>query len=210
EGRFWNLSLLPAQWSPGAIDAPDPPVDVAAVNPWMLRMAGEVADGVHVHPLNTPTYLRETVLPNVAEGAASAGRSRSDLQLLVPCFTAVGDDGAEQERWRELARVQVAFYGSTPNYGFVFDQIGFEGTTARIRERQKAGDLAGMAAVISDDILEHFVVTATWDDLAERLAARYDGIADRVVAYFAGAAWTADPASLQRWQPVAADVRGRA
>src|SRR5580658_6131520 len=59
EGEYYALSLLTPMWSPGAIDAADPPIDLAAVNPWMLRMAGEVADGVHIHPLNTPTYLRE-------------------------------------------------------------------------------------------------------------------------------------------------------
>ena len=57
EGEFYRLSLLPAQWSPGAIDVPDPPIDAAAVNPYMLAMAGEVADGIHVHPLNHP-HLR--------------------------------------------------------------------------------------------------------------------------------------------------------
>ena len=67
DGEFWSLSLLPAMWSPGPIGVPDPPIDVAAVNPWMLRMAGEVADGVHVHPLNTDVYLRETVLPQLAQ-----------------------------------------------------------------------------------------------------------------------------------------------
>ena len=52
---------------------PDPPIDVAAVNPWMLRMAGAVADGVHIHPLNTDPYLRQTALPELTAGAASAG-----------------------------------------------------------------------------------------------------------------------------------------
>ena len=56
DGEFWKLSLLPSMWSPGPIDVADPPIDIAAVNPWMLRLAGEVADGIHVHPLNTPTY----------------------------------------------------------------------------------------------------------------------------------------------------------
>ena len=90
DGEYWKLSLLPAMWSPGAIDVPDPPIDVAAVNPWMLRMAGEVADGVHVHPLNTPTYLSETVLPNVAAGAAKAGATRADVLVIVPTFAAPG------------------------------------------------------------------------------------------------------------------------
>src|SRR6516165_11340403 len=46
EGEYYNLSLLPPTWSPGPIDVADPPIDIAAVNPWMLRMAGQVADGV--------------------------------------------------------------------------------------------------------------------------------------------------------------------
>ena len=157
EGRWWKLSLLPDQWSPGPLAVPDPPVNIAAVNPWMLKMAGEVANGVHVHPLNTPTYLAETVLPQLAAGAVAAGRDRAELCSTVPCFTAVGDTDEELARWRELARIQVSFYGSTPNYGFIFDQLGFEGTTARIRERQKEGDLRGMAAVIPDELLDHFV-----------------------------------------------------
>ena len=208
-GNFWSMSLLPAQWSPGSIDAADPPIDIAAVNPWMLRTAGEIADGVHVHPLNTPTYLEKTVLPEAAAGARRVGRDPSDLTLIVPLFTAVGDTEEERARWREMARVQVAFYGSTANYGFVFDQIGFEGTTARIRERQKAGDVAGMSAVVTNEILEHFVVSTTWDELSDAIVARLGGVADRVVAYFAGAAWQQDRASLGRWGEVARDVMAR-
>jgi len=181
---------------------PDPPIDLAAVSPWMLRMAGAVADGVHVHPLNTPTYLAETVVPNVSEGARRAGRDPGDLELAVPVFTAAGDTDAEQQRWWEMARVQVAFYGSTPNYAFIFDQVGFEGTTARIRERQKAGDIAGMAAVIGDDLLEHFVVRGTWAELPALIEQRLGTLASRAVAYFAGMAWLQD-GGLQRWGEVA-------
>src|SRR5262245_27965453 len=165
-GEFWNMSLLPAMWSPGPIKVDDPPIDVAAVNPWMLRMAGELADGVHVHPLNTPTYLRDTVLPTVAEGAAKAGRSIDELEIIVPTFAAPGDTEEEVSKWREFARTQVAFYGSTPNYAFIFEQVGRDGTTAKLRERQKAGDIAGMAAVIDDELLEHFCVSGDWDTVA--------------------------------------------
>lgn len=206
DGTWWKLSLLPDQWSPGPIGVPDPPIDIAAVNPWMLRMAGSIADGVHVHPLNTRTYLTETVLPQLALGAERAGRNRGDLQVTVPCFTAVGDSDEECARWRELARTQIAFYGSTPNYAFIFDQIGFEGTTRRIRERQKAGDLSGMVAVITDDLLDHFVVTAKWDELADKLLDRYQGVANRVVSYFARLAWEENPAGLGRWSQVTGEL----
>jgi probable F420-dependent oxidoreductase len=206
-GSYWSFSLLPAQWSPGPIEVPDPPIDIAAVSPWMLRMAGEVADGVHVHPLNTPTYLAETVVPNVAEGSRRGGRDPAAVELAVPVFTAPGDTEEEQQRWWEMARVQVSFYGSTPNYAFIFDQIGFDGTTARIRERQKAGDVAGMAAVISDDLLEHFVVRGSWDELPGLITARLGGVASRVIAYFAGVAWQQEHRMPERWAEVARRMR---
>ena len=168
EGEFYNLSLLPPTWAPGPIDCADPPVDVAAVSPWMLRMAGEVADGVHVHPLNTPTYLRETLLPNLETGAARSDAAVEDLEVIVPAFLVVGDSESERAVWRERARVQVAFYGSTPNYAFIFEQLDREDMTDRLRERQRAGDVAGMAAEIDDDLLENFITEGTWDDVADK------------------------------------------
>jgi len=206
-GEFWDLTLLPAMWSPGPISVPDPPIDVAAVNPWMLRMAGEVANGVHVHPLNTPVYLRDTVLPNLAAGAAAAGRAPADLAVIVPTFAAPGSTSDEVHGWREMARMQVAFYGSTPNYAFIFEQLGREGTTAQIRERQKAGDLAGMAAVIDDELLEHFCVSGDWAEVADGLVARYEGTATRLVSYFAGMAWARDEAALGPWGELARAVQ---
>jgi probable F420-dependent oxidoreductase len=208
-GRFHDLTLLPAMWAPGRIGAPDPPVDVAAVNPWMLRMAGEVADGLHVHPLNTPTYLSETVLPNVAAGADAAGRDGSRLALYLPLFTAVGDTDAERSRWREASRAMVAFYGSTPNYAFIFEQIGFPGTTEALRAKQKAGDMAGMAAVISDDILAHFAVEGTWDELPARIVERCAALADHdvnVVLYSAGSAASGPDDTFERFGAVAKAV----
>jgi alkanesulfonate monooxygenase SsuD/methylene tetrahydromethanopterin reductase-like flavin-dependent oxidoreductase (luciferase family) len=87
---------------PGPIDAPDPKVDVAAVNPWMPRMANEVADGVHVHPLGEPGYLARHVGTNVAAGVGKSGRSPSDDAVIVPVMTVVGD--SDEERDNERAR----------------------------------------------------------------------------------------------------------
>ena len=203
DGEFWKLSLLPPMWSPGPIEVADPPVDIAAVNPWMLRLAGEVADGVHVHPLNTPTYLSETVLPNLSAGAARAGRTLAELEVIVPVFVAPGVTPEERSEWREMARMQVAFYGSTPNYAVIFAQLGRAGTTARIRERQKIGDIAGMAAQIDDELLAEFCVAGDWPTVADRLADRYESVATRIVLYAAGAAWARDPTSLTRGGEIA-------
>ena len=199
-GSFYELTWMSRQWSPGPIEHPDPKVDVAAVNPWMLRMAGEVADGVHVHPIGEPGYLRRHVLPNVDRGATETGRDPRDVAIIVPVNVIVGDTDAERAADRELLRGMLSFYGSTPNYAFIWDEAGFEGTTARIRERQQQGDLAGMAAQITDDHLATFCTEATWDDLAQRLVDTYGGIADRLVFYNA---MMGRPERLERFGEVA-------
>lgn len=198
-GDFYDLDFITPQWNPGPIDAPDPKVDIAAVNPWMLAMAGEVADGVHVHPIGEPGYLRRHVLPGIAAGAAKAGRDAADIAVIVPVMTIVGDTDAERDAERELVRAQLSFYGSTPNYAFIWDEAGFEGTTARIRQKQKAGDFVGMAAQITDDHIAAFATESSWEDLAGALRAGYDGIASHLVLYNA----LTSPEKLERYGEVA-------
>lgn len=202
-GEFYDLDFITPQWSAGPIAEPDPKVDVAAVNPWMLRMAGEVADGLHVHPLGEPGYLTRHVVPNVAAGAAKAGRSPSEIAMIVPVITIVGDSDQERADQRELVRASLSFYGSTPNYAFIFDDAGFEGTTARIREKQKAGDFAGMAAQISDEHIAVFATESTWDGLADALAEKYASLATRLALYNA----IGDHESFERYGAVARQLQ---
>lgn len=206
-GEFYDLTLLPPMWSPGPIEVPDPPIDIAAVNPWMLRLAGRLADGVHVHPLNTGTYMRETVVPNLVEGAEGAGRTVEDLEVIVPAFLVIGDDEAERRPWRDLARIQVAFYGSTPNYAFIFEQLGRDDVPPRLQTHQRAGDVESMAAAIDGDLLREFTVEASWSDAADAITARYEGLATRVVNYFGATAWSRDPAFVERWRSVTQALR---
>ncbi len=203
-GEFYDLDFISPQWSAGPIDAPDPKVDVAAVNPWMLRMAGEVADGVHVHPIGEVGYLKRHVLPNISAGAAKAGRSVADLAVIVPVLTIVGDSDEERSAERESVRASMAFYGSTPNYAFIWDEAGFEGTTARIREKQKAGDFTGMAAQVTDEHIARFATESTWDGLADALSAKYENLATRLVLYNA----LGSAERFERYGEVARRLRG--
>ena len=93
----------------------------------------------------------------------------------------------------------MGFYGSTPNYAFIWDEAGFEGTTARIRERQKAGDFKGMAAQITDEHIATFATESTWEDLADNLTETYGGRATRIVLYNAGG----DQSRMERYGEVA-------
>jgi len=74
-----------------------------------------------------------------------------------------------------------------------------DGTTARIREKQKAGDFAGMAAQISDEHLAAFATEATWDELADKLIGKYGGVATRLVLYNA----LGDPGRFERYGEIA-------
>ena len=207
-GDFYDLSLLPAMWSPGPIEPADPPVDVAAVNPWMLRMAGAEAEGVHVHPLNSPTYHDQTLLPNVRDGRGTRGVDR--FTAFVPVFTAAGDTVEARARWREITRSMVGFYGSTPNYAFVFEQIGRPGTTEALRAAQKSRDVAGMTAVIDDEILDQFLVEGTWAEMPERISERLaalDGLDVQPVLYHAGGTHGTDDATFRRFGELAAALR---
>jgi hypothetical protein len=126
--------------------------------------------------------------------------------VIVPVTTIVGDTDEQREASREIARASLSFYGSTPNYAFIWDEAGFEGTTARIRAKQKAADFAGMAAEITDEHLTTFCTEADWDDLADRLIETYGGTANRLVLYSAG---STDAATLDRYGAVARTISER-
>ncbi|MDH4276814.1 MAG: TIGR03617 family F420-dependent LLM class oxidoreductase [Acidimicrobiia bacterium] len=212
DGEFYQLSLLPRDWSPRP-HGHEMKVDISAVGPLMTRVAGEVADGVHVHPLHSMAYIENRLLPLLAEGATSAGRSADDIDLMIPVFTVTGDTAEDKARQASAAKRQIGFYGTTPNYAFQFDDLGFDGTTGRLREAMKAGDLDAMEAVITDEMLDNYAVVAEWDDLADRLIDRYRDRAARIVLYSAAAGLRGDGAdggtdrTAGRWAEVARAVR---
>ena len=209
DGPYYKMSLLPAAWAPRRHGHGDVKVDISAVAPWMSKMAGEVADGVHVHPLHSVEYLHKRLLPDVAAGARRAGRDPKSVDLIVPVFAVAGDTPEERAPLVEKARAQIAFYGSTKNYAFQFDDLGFQGTSARLNEKLKAGDLKGLSAVITDEILEKFSVITTWDQMADALIERYHGIASRLVMYLAEDSIASNPANLARWGAIAKAVNAR-
>ena len=210
DGDFYKLSLLPAIWAPRRHPYGDVKVDVSAVGPWMARMAGEVADGVHVHPFHSLPYIHNRLLPAVEDGAKRSGRSVADVDLIIPVFAIPGDTHEERTELVERARARIAFYGSTKDYAFQFDDLGFEGTSARLNDLLKRGDVAGMAATITDEMLEYFAVVDTWDGMADALMTRYGGLANRLVMYMGEDSIDAAPPNLDKWAEIAKAVTAAA
>jgi len=206
DGQFYKLSLLPREWSPRRHQH-RMKIDISAVGPIMSRVAGEVADGIHVHPLHSMAYIENRLVPDIADGAARAGRSADEIDLIIPVFACPGDTPEERAPYVAHAKRQIAFYGSTPNYAFQFDDLGFEGTTTRIRAKMKAGELDSLGDLITDEMLEAFAVSAPWDEMADRLLDRYSGAAARVVMYIGSQRIQTDDEHLNKWGEVAQAVR---
>ena len=182
-GKFYRHDLITPFFSAGPIPYPDPPVYVAAVNDWMYRMAGEVADGVHVHPFHSLEYLQERVFPAMDEGLARSGRSRSDLTLVAPVFVVATDDTDTEKRMSATVRQQISFYGSTRTYKGVFEAHGWGDTSRTLAEMVAKGEWGRMGEVITDDMLEKYAVIGTWDEIPDLVKRRYEGVVDRVMFY---------------------------
>jgi probable F420-dependent oxidoreductase len=208
EGDYYNFSLLPAAWSPGPIEVPDPPVYISAVLPYMSRLVGEVADGIHVHPFHSPQYVRDVQLKAIEEGLGRSGRKLDAITFSCPIMTAVGDTDEELERTREHARLMIGFYGSTRTYAPVFEHHGFDGVSEELYTLQKRGDIKGMLAVITDEVLAPYIVTSNWNDLGPTLVERYRDLAPhvRVTSYTAAENWK-DPAAREKWAHVTKTMR---
>lgn len=207
DGPYYKLSLLTEQWTPSRHEHEDVKVDISAVGPIMVRAAGEVADGVHVHPMHSMHYIKNRLLPGLAEGAARAGRDVAKIDKIIPVIVAAGNTPEEQAIPIREAKTTLAFYGATPNYAFQFDDLGFTGLRDQLRDCLKMGDSERSQSLITDEILQQFAVVARWDDVADRLIERYRGIASRLVIYLASHWREVDPKTLERWGEVARAVR---
>jgi len=206
DGDFYAMSLLPRDWSPTPHEHPMK-VDISAVGPLMTRVAGEVADGVHVHPLHSMPYIENRLLPDLAIGAERTSRNVDDIDLIIPVFACPGDTPEERAPYEARAKRQIAFYGSTPNYAFQFEDLGYEGVTGRIRAKMKAGELDTLGDEITDEMLNQYGLSTSWDDLADSLIDRYRGTASRVVMYLGTDQIRADDAQLGKWSEIARAVR---
>lgn len=206
EGEFYRFSLMTDFFKPEPIEHPDIPIYLAGVNRRLARVAGEVCEGFHVHPLHSRSYLDDVILPEIRAGAEAAGRRAEDVVLAVPVFTIVDDGDEDLERQRNAVRRQIGFYGSTPTYGNVFAQHGWDDTGEKLSGLMRAGDLAGMTATISDDMLDEFAVTTSWSGLAPALLDRFRGLNVRVYPYTTSPSWSSG-AKRERWEEVIAAVR---
>ena len=176
-GDEYQLTLMTPFFSPGPIEQPHIPIFIAGVGKPLCQLAGEVADGFHAHPYHTQRYLREVVLPAITAGAHKAERDRNTIEIATMAFVALNEEEIAAQRQ------QVAFYASTPSYRPVLELHGWGKTGEELSALASRGRWAEMPQRITDEMLETFVVIGSWNDIADKLHAKYDGLLDRVGLY---------------------------
>ncbi len=183
QGRHHSLSLMTPFFNPGPIEHPDIPIYLAAVNIGMARLAGELCQGLHAHPLHTVAYLRDVLRPAVTEGARKTGRPSDEVNFAASVFVGVGRNRKELANSKEVVRQQVAFYASTRTYRPVLDLHGWGEMGDRLHRLSISGRWDEMSSQVPDEVLEEFMIEATFQELPEAVSSKYDGILDRVSLY---------------------------
>jgi probable F420-dependent oxidoreductase len=128
---------------------PELPIYVAALSPGMLRLAGEIADGVILW-LCTPPYIRDVVIPMVREGRERAGKSLEGFDIVPAVPTGLVEDPADAHA--SLRRELIPYFG-LPFYRAMLERSGFDDEIAAFDAAAGAGDGDGLQRAISERFL---------------------------------------------------------
>jgi probable F420-dependent oxidoreductase len=137
--EFFTLNLMTPFFNPGPHDYSRIPIYVAGVNRRMCRLAGELCEGFHVHPLHTSRYLQEVICRNIELGLTQSGRQREDIEIASSIFVIPTDNPEEAAIRESEVRQQISFYASTPPYRPVFELHRWGVVADRLRELAARG-----------------------------------------------------------------------
>ena len=176
----YTLDLMVPLFNPGPIEHPTIPIHIAAIAPNMCALAGEVADGIRLHPVCSAKFIDESVLPNLARGAARAGRNVDAVEVCIKPLVGTAPDAATLSRVAETVRARVAFYLSTPSYRPAFELHGWGDIAVRASQLSREQRWDELPLLVTDEILHTVATVGTYDEIAGMLNTRYSARVDRI------------------------------
>jgi probable F420-dependent oxidoreductase len=200
-GEFYQHTLMTPFFSPGESPFGPPRVFLGALGTRMAEVAGEVADGILIHPMATDRYMREVSLPAIERGLGVAAKQRDRFAVGITPFIISGDDEKAMADMAAAVRLQVAFYGSTPAYKSVLELHGWGDLQPELNTLSKEGRWTEMGELISDEMLDTFAIRAPLEEVPSAVARRFGGIPDRLSLNLE---WGAD---RDRWRAFVAALR---
>lgn len=180
-GQHYQFSLMVPLFNPGPIAHPHVPIYIAVVNKYMAGLAGELCDGIRLHPIATFKYTKEILMPVIEKGTQKAGRQLSDIDMVGAPFLAIGADAKEVEAAKNALRQKIGFYASTRTYHTVLDFHGWHDTGMKLHQLSVDGKWRELPALITDEMLEEWAIIATYDEFAAKVKQRCSGIFDTIL-----------------------------
>jgi probable F420-dependent oxidoreductase len=185
DGEFYRHTLMTPAFDPGPNPYGAPPVFIGGFGPRMIEVAGEVADGLIVHPFNSRRSIEELVLPALATGRAAAARPErsgegGEFEVVWVMTVVTWSTDEEHDIAIRSVKDQLAFYGSTPAYAPVLALHGYGDLHSDLNRMSKEGRWPEMSALIPDDFVDSIAVVGPRRDIASNIAARIRGITDSV------------------------------
>lgn len=199
-GEFYTHTLMTPAFTPGPNPFGNPKIFIAGVGPRMTEVAGEMGDGMLIHPLNTAEFIAEQTLPALQKGFDSASKKREDFEISCQMIIVTGATDEAFENAKALARNQIAFYASTPEYKPVLDQHGWGDLQPRLNALSKEGKWNDMCALIDDEVLEAVALVGTPEEIGDKVRAGRGALVDRISAV----AYTQD---MELMKKVADEIR---
>ena len=179
-GDFYQFSLMTPFFSPGPSEYAHPEVYTAAVNGYNCLVAGECSDGLMLHSLVSPEYVKQVVQPNVAEGARRAGRTAEEVSVVGGGFIVTGPNRAAIAKAAEETKRRIAFYSSTRTYFPVLECHGFEDIGKELHVMSREGKWAEMGDLVTDEMLNAFAIIGEYDEIPGMFKERYGGLVDEM------------------------------
>jgi probable F420-dependent oxidoreductase len=144
--------------------ADPPPIFVAALREGMLRLAGEVADGVIINWLAPGDVPK--VVAAAKEGARRAGRDPEALEVVCRIFVLPPlPDAVVRLVGRRLAVV----YLTSPVYAAFHQWLGRGESIRPMLEAWQAGDRQTAAELVPDSLLEELLVFGSPQECMDKL-----------------------------------------
>jgi alkanesulfonate monooxygenase SsuD/methylene tetrahydromethanopterin reductase-like flavin-dependent oxidoreductase (luciferase family) len=139
----------------------DLPVYVSGLQPKMLELTGEIADGVILWLCN-PNYIRDVVVPQVRKGREKAGKTLDGFDIVAAVPSAVVEDPAAA--YAAMRKDLLPYFG-LPFYRAMLDKSGFGDDIARFDEAAGSGDPEAMGNAISDEFLQVLTAVGTEEEV---------------------------------------------
>lgn len=201
QGEYYRHTLMAPMFNPGPCEYGLPPILTGGFGPKMCEMAGEVADGLIIHPFNNLGYINDLVIKQVQQGLDKSGRSLDDFIFSVGAMVVTGSTEEHYENAYKAVRSLLAFYGSTPAYLPALEAVGYADLQPDLNRLSKENRTEEMDALIPDELVREFAVVAEPDQVGQMLVDKYGDKVSRLSIY---APYFAEN---DLWRSVIADIK---